>query len=372
MNGAHDAIVSALRSPAVPCRASIGTDPRALAAAAAHHRVLVLLGSLLRAAGTLDTWPTAFIDAFLAAEREAVAIDCVRQVELTRVLAALRSRRIGALAFKGAALAHTHYAAPHLRPRTDTDLLVAAADVWALDETFADLGYERQRESSGRLLSYQSHYGRRDRHGIFHAFDMHWKISNRQALADRFTFEELWKRRIPLAALDPWAATVDPVHALMLALVHRAHHPGSRDLLWIYDLHLLVSGLTDADRQRAEALASSRGLRQIASDGLELARDAFATPAIDRMLDTLSRRPVHGEDVSVIRGAASQTDLLYVDLQALPTWRERRRLIREHLFPAPSYIRGKYGVRSTLLLPILYAWRVVAGAPKWLRRNQPL
>ena len=139
---------------AVPCRASVGTDPRALAAAAAHHRVLVLLGSLLRAAGTLDTWPTAFIDAFLAAEREAVAIDCVRQVELTRVLAALRSRRIGALAFKGAALAHTHYAAPHLRPRTDTDLLVAAADVCPLDETFADLGYERQRESSGRLLSY--------------------------------------------------------------------------------------------------------------------------------------------------------------------------------------------------------------------------
>jgi hypothetical protein len=32
-------------------------------------------------------------------------------------------------------------------------------------------------------------------------------------------------------------------------------------------------------------------------------------------------------------------------------------------------MRAKYGVRSNLLLPALYAWRVVAGAPKWLRRG---
>src|SRR5438045_2937833 len=72
-----------LRSPRDPFQGSIGIDALALVAAASHHRVLLLLGSLLRTAGALDGWPPEFIEAFLAAEREAVAVDCVRQVELT-------------------------------------------------------------------------------------------------------------------------------------------------------------------------------------------------------------------------------------------------------------------------------------------------
>jgi hypothetical protein len=366
-------IVRGLRNPNVPFPNVIGTGLRALLTTAAHHRVLVLLGWQLRSAGRLNGWPPEFIDAFVAAERQAVAVDCARHTELMRVLAALAARRIAALVFKGAALAHLCYPAPHLRPRTDADLLVRTADVPALDETFGSLGYERQRETSGDLSSYQSHYGRSDRHGIFHAFDMHWKISNRQALADRLTFGELWERRVLVPPLGPWAATVDPVHALALALVHRAgHHPGSRDLLWIYDLHLIVSRLTEPERQEIERLADSRGLGQIACDGLMLARDWFATPSADRIIDALSRQPAEREDAAVIRETSSQTDLLYLDLRALATWRARMRLVREHLLPAPSYIRGKYGVRSNVLLPLFYAWRVVAGAPRWLRRpNAP-
>jgi hypothetical protein len=362
-------VTRGLCSPGVPFQASVGADRDAIVAAAVHHRVLVLLGALLRSAGTLDSWPPEFVDAFVPAERQAAAVDCIRQVEVRRVLAALASRRIGTLTFKGAALAHCCYPAPHLRPRTDTDLLVAAADVPALDATFASLGYERQRETSGQLATYQSHYGKADRHGVFHAFDMHWKISNRQALADRFTFEELWERRTPVPALGPFAATVDPVLALTLALVHRAgHHPGSCDLLWIYDLHVLLCGLTEEERQQVEDIAGARGLSQIAREGLALTRDWFATPAADRIIDALRRRPAHPEDVAVIRGASSHTDLLRLDLRALPTWGQRRRLIREHLFPAPRYMREKYGIRSNFLLPVFYAWRVVAGAPRWLRR----
>ena len=363
-------VAHALRSPGDPFPKASGVDAHELIAAAAHHRVLVLLGSLLRAAGTLDGWPPAFVDACVAGQRDAVAIDCIRQVELTNVLAALAARGVRALTFKGAALAHVCYAAPHLRPHTDTDLLVSAGDVPAAEDTFARLGYLCQHETSGRLVSYQRHFGKRDRHGVFHAFDVHFKISNRQALADRVTFEELWNRRVPLPALGPPAATVGTVDALILALVHRAgHHPGSRDLLWIYDLHLLAAALTEDEQVQIEDLVSARGLRAIACDGLQRARDSFGTVAADRIIQTFSRRPARRGEISLIAAASSETDLLRLDLRALSTWRERGRLVREHLFPAPSYMRGKYGVRSTLLLPALYAWRVVAGAPRWLRRR---
>ena len=71
--------------------------------------------------------------------------------------------------------------------------------------------------------------------------------------------------------------------------------------------------------------------------------------------------------MALIHGPRSQVDVLRLDLDALPSWRARGRLIREHLLPSTSYMRARYGVRSNILLPGLYVWRVLHGAPKWLR-----
>jgi len=44
------------------------------------------------------------------------------------MVAALGAAGVRVVLFKGAALAYTHYPAPHLRVRADTDLLVTAED----------------------------------------------------------------------------------------------------------------------------------------------------------------------------------------------------------------------------------------------------
>src|SRR2546427_519189 len=260
-------VARALHDPAGSPQAPFGVDAAALIAAASRHRVLLLLGWTLRAAGTLETWPAAFITAFQRAEREAVIVDCVRHAELATVLAELSAAGVRVLLFKGAALAHTHYPAPHVRVRADTDLLVASSDVRALEDVLCRRGYVRPAETSGRLVSYQSHSHKIDRHGVTHAFDVHWRISNLQALADRLTFQELWAHRIPLAALGSSAVTIDAVHALLLALVHLAgHHPGSRHLLWIHDLHVLASRLTPEEMRQVEEIAGARCLGPLARD----------------------------------------------------------------------------------------------------------
>jgi hypothetical protein len=360
----------ALQDPASQTPAPTGFDAEALVAAASHHRVFLLLGWMLRAAGTLTDWPPEFIEAFRRAERVAASVDCVRHIELMRALTELTSAGVRVLPFKGAALAHTHYPAPHVRVRTDTDLLVPISEAPMLEDALARLGYVRPLETSGQLVSYQSHFHRTDRHGLMHALDVHWKISNMQALADRFTFEELWERRVPIPRLGAPAVTISDTHALLLALVHRAgHHPGSSDLLWIYDLHLLASGLTPDEMLRVQELAGNRGLSQIAADGLALARDSFGTAAADLAVGPLLHRAAHQENAAVIRGRWNQAGALRVELGALGTWRARGRLLREHLFPPASYMRARYRVKSNLLLPGLYMWRVLLGAPRWLRRR---
>ena len=362
-------VARALVDPVVVVPASIKADAVSLIAAASRHRVLLLLGWTLRSAGTLDDWPAEFIEAFQRAERDAVIVDCLRHAELATVLEELSAAGVRAVLFKGAALAHTHYPASHVRVRADTDLLVAPSEVQPLEHVLGQLGYVRPAETSGRLVSYQSHYHKVDRYGVAHAFDVHWKISNLQTLADRFTCQELWTHRIPLAALGASAVTVDDVHALLLALVHRAgHHPGSRNLLWIHDLHVLASRLTPAEMSQVQEIAAARGLGHIAADGLALARDTFGKPAVDPVIDALRARAAH-QDAILVQGPWTQARVLRLDLDALPDWRSRGRLIREHLLPSANYMRERYGVRSNLLLPALYIWRVLHGAPKWLHRH---
>jgi hypothetical protein len=318
--------------------------------------------------GALQDWPAEFVDAFLRAEREVVTVDCARHAELVSVLAALASAGVRTLPFKGAVLAHTHYPAPHVRVRTDTDVLVPLCDVPALEHALRCLGYSRPPETSGRLVSYQSHYQKTDRHGVMHAFDVHWKISNLQVLADRLTFEELWQSRRAVPALGSAVVTVSDAHALLLAVVHLAgHHPGSRDLLWIYDLHLLARRLAPEEMRQVHALAAARGLSQIAAEGLALAQERFGTAAIAGAVDTLRDRAAHEEGAAIIRGPWSQADMLRLDLHALPSWRARWQLVREHLFPPAEYMRARYGDRSSLSLPGLYVWRALRGAPRWLR-----
>lgn len=363
-------LARALRRPTDAAIAAAAADTDAIVAAAVDHRVLVLLGAQLRDAATLHRWPPAFREAFSVAERDAAALECVRHLEFARVLAALDAGGVRTLVFKGAALATTHYAAPHLRPRTDADLLIDARDRASFARALAPLGYQQQHEIAGRLVSHQHHYGKRDGYGVFHALDVHWKISNRHALAGRFQFDELWRDRSALTGLGSSAMTVSAAHALLLALVHRAgHHPGSSHLLWIYDVHTLASRMTAGDREAVARLAAAKGLSGLACDGLSVARDTFGTP-VDAMIRVLREPLSDANPAPVLPDRWRQVGVVRQDLLALNTWQARRRLLREHLFPAPAYIRGKYGVRSSMLLPALYAWRIVAGAPRWLRRHE--
>ena len=365
-------VARALVDPAGWAPASAGVDVASLLEAAVRHRILLLLGWTLRAAGRLHDSPREFVETFQRAERAAVIEDAVRHTELVHVLEELSAAGVRALLIKGAALAHTHYPAAYLRVRADTDLLVPATDLPMLECVLERLGYTHPTETSGHLVSYQCHFYKIDRHGIAHAFDVHWKISNLQSLADRFGWEELWRGRVGVDALGSSAVTADDVHALLLALVHRAgHHPGSHNLLWIYDLHVLASRLRREEITQLQEMAAARGLGQLAAEGLALARDRFGNLAADAVLDALRvRRGGDCRDVATLeQGSWTQARVLRLDLDALPNWRARGRLIREHLVPPASYMRARYGVHSNVLLPGLYFWRALVGAPKWLRRR---
>src|SRR4029077_7572475 len=76
----------ALVDPAGWTVASAGVDAASLIEAAVRHRILLMLGWTLRAAGRLHDSPPPFVETFQRAERAAVVEDVVRHTELVQVL----------------------------------------------------------------------------------------------------------------------------------------------------------------------------------------------------------------------------------------------------------------------------------------------
>lgn len=300
--------------------------------------------------------------------RDAAVIDALRTRELRVVFAALADARVHAVVLKGAALAHTHYPRPELRPRADTDFLIPENARDTVASVLSQLGYRRPLEIDGDVAIGQFHFVRTDAHGVEHALDVHWRLSNVRAFAEVLTYDELARAAVMVPALGVHASVPTPLHGLLVACIHRvAHHADTTHLLWLFDVHLLARSLTEPERQAFVALASAKNVRAACARTLTLAQEAFGG-LDDIWIDSLAAPDTSQEPTAAfVGGGLRPVDILRSDLIAT-AWSSRVRLLREHLFPPASYMRKRYPSVPPLLLPLAYARRIVAGAPRWLRR----
>jgi len=330
-------------------------DNRIVDAARAHRLHLVLAQHIDRAD--------------LAAElRAAAVVDAARQRELDRTLRALAAAAgIRPICIKGAAIAHTHYRRPEMRPRLDTDLLIAPDARDRATRVLRAAGYERPVETGGDLCTSQLHVTRVDSAGIDHHLDVHWRISNVLALAGVLTYAEVAARACALPQISDEALVPCVTHSLLIACVHRvAHHRDSANLLWLYDVALLADSLDERERTVFAALAAERHVRAICAASLRRAADAFGGAAGD-----LARRVAPADDApaepsaTLLSTGLRLVDLLAVDIRSLDSWSKRVQLVREHVFPSRAYMRARYGAGRPLAW--LYLQRIAGGAPRWFR-----
>ena len=295
--------------------------------------------------------------------RHSAVIDALRARELRTVLAALHESGVRPVLIKGAALAYTHYDRPELRPRIDVDLMIPVD----AREAVARTGGTRSSslEIDGDVAIGQFHCAARPARIRPRPRRALARVE-RPRVADVLIYDEL-RARPPLPALGPRPGSV-AVHALLIACVHRiAHHNDTSNLLWLYDVHLIAHALTQKERDAFVALAVSRRMRAVCVRTLTLAQEAFG--GIDReWIAALSPADDPGEpSAAFVGGGLRQVDILKSDLAAT-AWTSRLRLLREHLVPSASYMRQRFPRWPVVLLPVAYVCRIVAGAPRWLRR----
>lgn len=330
-----------------------------------YHGVGPLVLRAMRDKSAWTTWHGAVREQLQREYRGLTALELARHSELQSVLAKLAAAGIESILLKGTALAYGLYAEPVLRTRTDTDLLIDAANKTKAFALLRELGYRTPNAIKGEYVSSQQTFLKQQQ-GVTHAIDLHWRISNAQVFARQFPFAELWSNAEPVSALGASAFRLSAPYALLHACLHRAVHiqRGEGDRLqWYYDMHLLVDRLDEHGWSQTMALAGAKGLRRICADALSACRQRLASAIPEPVMTTLANPEASAElSSALLDGRRLKTE--WVNYRALPGWRARARLLREQLLPDVNYMRRRYGVTGGLALTRAYLARLLRGPLK--------
>lgn len=327
-----------------------------------HHGVQALVFYKSRNTGQQEAWPQKVREQLAGTLRLEAALDLFCTNELTGFLEELSRRNIAFLVTKGAALAQTHYPSSSLRPRVDTDLFIDFGDIENIRMALLESAYE--------VIPpiYKSHQFMGVSKRICDVsiiFDIHWRILNAPRFARTISFKEAQEQSVPLPGMDG-CRTLNQVNALLLACMHRKgseYHDQDR-LIWLYDIHLLISAMTPGELEAFAQKAVDRNVLEACLDGLRRAQARFHTKAVDEVIDKLVLAKPDG--TAARRFSDSNLSLLIDDMKCLPNMQSRLDLVGELFFPSPDFLMRKYGKGSWIWLPLLYLHQVVGGIVKRL------
>ena len=327
-----------------------------------------LLFCRVGASGNCADWPAEIRDELAHHTRDETAREMLRREEIASVLSALTAAGVQPIVLKGTALAYTVYDTPIARPRLDTDVLIDPATRREARGVLERLGYAAPPYCDELFAQFQME--KRDRFGLGHAIDVHWKISTQPVFADVLDHKGMWPRARPIPALGPSAVGASPVDALLLACIHPVmHHQNMQRLLWTYDTYLLASELERSDWDAFVDCAIHARVAVVCAHQLGFAQALFDTRVPADVMRDLSAAP--GEpSAAYLASHRKWRHELASSLRGSPRFADRIKLLREVLLPSQDYMLAHYGLRgkplAAWLLPALYVHRNARGAWKVL------
>lgn len=305
-----------------------------------------------------------------ALRRRLMLEEGLRSAEMRRVMDALGGAGIRAVILKGSALAYTLYPEPWCRTRADLDLLVARADRAAAGRVLQAAGYGPGDLVSGTWLMQQDLWERALVPDATQMVDVHVEFTNRAFFAEHFPAAHGLAHAVPAPFAGPLAWQLDPADALIFSCVHRvAHHSRDARLIWSHDVALQAAACTAEDVAQLVARAPAHGLAAICAQELGTARDTWGGRAGALADDVMAALGAAGaaeaSRVFLVAGRGPAGDL-WLDLGALKSWRDRARLVAEHLFPPRDFMLRQPGATSRNL-PWRYLKRILTGPLRWGR-----
>lgn len=279
--------------------------------------------------------------------------------ELESVLSRLQAKGIEVVLLKGAALGLTLYPDIALRPLGDLDLLVQPSDLDTTLSTIKDMGYVAENPPLRRGLEHLFFPEINFRGGsqtLTH-LELHWNLIGGEG--SRYRADMNWfraeTRRIHVGSAS--ALVLSPTAHLLHAAMHASlkHGGDNARLLWLYDLHLIITQCPVVDWSQLVAKAKDFHWAPAVNVVFRELRQLFDTPLPAWVLDSLNSEDQEARDLvtrvasrddSRIIGALNHLAFLDVSL--------RSRWLAAVIFPDPDYMKWRYKPKHMWLLPACY------------------
>ena len=346
---------------------------------ALFHGIAALLSET---APRLSNWPN---DVLIALRNETMSQamwELRHERLLDEIFTAFSAKHIEAIVLKGTALAYSLYPRPYARRRGDSDVLVRRAELNEARDVLAALGFSLVLHTHGPFgdMQFQDLWRLELSDDTVHDIDLHWKVTNSQALECVLGVDECFAGSILLPRLSVHAKSLDPVRRLLLSCINRGldksggyyaidrfHYEEDR-LIWACDIDLEASAFSVRDWQGFSKLVVERGVAAICLDGLLFAAEALGTEIPEDVVNDLARV---SPDTWPCRYIANSNDWLrtWEDFRATPSVADKIRFLLARAFPSLRFIRNKYPQSSRWPVLALYFRRLINAMPKLIRRN---
>ncbi|CAJ0888623.1 hypothetical protein AMST5_03893 [freshwater sediment metagenome] len=345
----------------------------------AYHGVQPLIQQRMQAQRDLkQTWPAKIVSRCFEASICHAMWERRHRELLEKVFEKLSSAGIIPIVFKGTALAYSVYPAPFLRNRGDTDVIVPEGMQGRAGEVLEAAGFRCETGERGDVVTYQAPFTCRDQHTDPHEVDLHWRINDSQVLSKLFSYDELAAESRALPALSRHARGIGPVHALLIACMHRAghrqcpvffggeEHYGGDRLIWLYDIFLLAVKFDAKLYREFVTRAIEKGLARVCLEGLEDARACFKADIPAQVLQELREA---GDGAASHYLASSVLRQYFLNFMAAGGVQGKSKFVFQMFFPPATYMRRLYSDVRPNWLPWLYVRRAYGEVAKRVYRT---
>ena len=291
-------------------------------------------------------------------------INALRLEELQKVLILLGSAGIPTILLKGVALLHTVYEKSGLRPMVDTDLLIPARDMDRAGQILSSCGYKSNIAPS-MPLDFQTEIAFQKPGHVPWMIELHSSLFSPPHLLSAEQLDWFWKNKTCTKKEGGDVLTLNPTAQILHLSAHLWLHHGGGDLLGMNDLYQLIRLYGERiDWEEVVSVGESFDLLLPLQKVLPELAENWKSPVPGEVLSKLAKMDPsvrekrkfmmfwgndHNYAKTLLGGAMSFSD-----------WRSRLRYARLVLFPPKQYIIERYKVRTSLLVPFFYAYRLIS------------
>ena len=349
-----------------------GPDWELLVLMAQRHGLFVLLHRSLCKVSH-EQVPPAVMEQLTTLARNYRSRNLMLVAELARVLSILENAGIGAIPYKGPALAQYVYGDFALREFVDLDILIRPSDAVRARRVLISSGLPPHKSVSQLVPQLHRYFHCETAFVLFGEvkLEVNWRQAPAYWLLPGMG-DKVWERLGQLRIAGSDLMTLELADLLIVLCIHGCKHIWDT-LKWLVDVAELVKGQPKLEWVSLQTRAHEMGAAIMVEVGLVLAHDLLQAPVPAKILETARRRPKTLKLVSEIRErsftentvpsdtyqqlrfvakAAQKPSAKVVPYILIPSYFVLHRLIRPAITQI-SRILGRVGQRPTSASPKL-------------------